>query len=171
VKPLPATFPPVDVAKKTHKARSTKGKIMHRRSGLIALGAASSLLLCAANSVNGCYSKPIGPSTGEVVGAGVGVAAAIAVGVVVLVEVNKSHHTIKGCVTAGPNGLAVENEKDHRVYALSGVTANVKPGDIVQVHGSKEKGEKDAAGDRDFKVEKLSRDYGPCKAAPAAGSN
>jgi hypothetical protein len=143
---------------------------MHRRSGFVSLAAAGSLLLCAANSTNGCKSSSsqIGPSTSEVVGAGVGVAAALVVGTVVLVEVHKSHHTIKGCVSAGPDGLEVQNEKDHKIYGLTGVTANVKPGDIIQVHGSKEKGEKDSAGNQDFKIEKMSRDYGPCKIEPAS---
>ncbi len=143
---------------------------MHRRSGFVSLAAAGSLLLCAANSTSGCNSSSghIGPGTGEVVGAGVGIAAAVVVGAVVLVEVNKSHHTIKGCVTAGPDGLEVQNQKDDRIYALTGVTANVKPGDIIQVHGSKEKGGKDSAGNQDFRVEEMSRDYGPCKAISAA---
>jgi hypothetical protein len=147
---------------------------MHRRSGFVSLAAASSLLLCAANSTTGCNSSSsghIGPSNGEVYGAAAGIAAGIAVGTVVLVEVNKSHHTIKGCVTAGPDGLEVQNEKNNKVYSLTGVTANVKPGDIVQVHGSKEKGEKDGSGNQDFKVAKMSRDYGPCKVAQPAASS
>lgn len=145
-----------------------------RRTGLVSVAAAASLLLCAANSTSGCNSSSghIGPSNGEVYGAAAGIAAAVVVGTVVLVEVNKSHHTIKGCVTASPEGLEVENEKDNKTYALTGVTANVKPGDIVQVHGSKEKGEKDSAGNHEFKVEKMSRDYGPCKASgPATAPN
>jgi hypothetical protein len=144
-------------------------KIMHRRSGLISLAAASSLLLCAANSTSGCNSSGhIGPSTGEIVGATVGIAAAVVVGTVVLVEVNKSHHTIKGCVTAGPDGILVHNESDQKIYSLSGVTAEVKVGDVVKVHGSKEKNQKDSSSDIGFVVARMSRDYGPCKAALAA---
>jgi len=145
---------------------------MHRRSGLVSLAAAGSLLLCAASGTQGCQSSGhIGPTTGEVVGAAVGIGAAIAVGTVVLVEVHKSHHTIKGCVTAGSNGLEVLNESDHKTYVLTGVTANVKPGDIIRVHGSKEKGQKDSGGSREFQVEKMSRDYGPCTAAAGPASN
>jgi hypothetical protein len=102
-----------------------------------------------------------------------GVAAVIVVGTVVLVEVNKSHHTVKGCVTAGPDGLAVHTEGNGKTYALTGVTANAKVGDVVKLHGSKQKGQKDSAGDQDFKVEKMSRDYGPCQtvlASPPATS-
>ena len=75
---------------------------------IIAFTALSSFLLCGATSPSGCPSGgfSIGPSKGEVVGVAVGVGAAIAVGTIVLVEVHKSHHTIKGCVTAGPNSAA-----------------------------------------------------------------
>jgi hypothetical protein len=151
---------------------------MQRRKGILAFAALSSFLLCGATtSPTACNSKPIGPSTGEVVGIGVGVVGGIAVGTIVLVEVHKSHHTVKGCVTAGPDGLEVHNEGDQKVYALTGITANVKPGDIVKLNGDKEKHQKDSAGDVDFMIQKISRDYGPCKvalaappAAPASGS-
>jgi hypothetical protein len=144
---------------------------MNRRMGITSLAALSSLLLSAATSPTGCQSTGhIGPSSGEIYGAAAGIAAGVVVGTVVLVEVHKSHHTIKGCVTNGPNGLEVLNEKDKKTYALTGVTANVKVGDVIQVHGSKEK--KDSSGNQDFVVEKMGRDYGQCKAeaapAPAA---
>jgi hypothetical protein len=136
---------------------------MNRRNGLISLAAVGSLLLCAANGPATC-SGHIGPTTGEVVGVGVAAAAVIIVGTVVLVKVHNSHHTIKGCVTAGPTGLEVQNEKDNRSYALTGVTSNVKVGDIIQVRGSKEK---DSAGNQDFAVQRMSRDYGQCKIGPS----
>jgi hypothetical protein len=137
--------------------------------------AISSLLLCGATSPTGCNSSsslPNLPSEGEVIGVAVGAVAVIVVGTVVLVEVNKSHHNLKGCVTAGPDGLTLHTEGNSKVYALTGVPENVKVGDVIQVHGSKSKGQKDSAGDQDFAVEKMSRDYGPCKAllAPPAGT-
>jgi hypothetical protein len=138
------------------------------------MAALSSFLLCGMqSSPTGCTnsnSGRIGPSEGEVVGIGVGVTAAVVVGVVVLVEVNKSHHTIKGCVTNGPNGIEVQNESDKKTYSLVGVPASVKVGDIIRVHGSKEKKEKGSTANQDFKVAKMSRDYGPCKLSPAPGS-
>jgi hypothetical protein len=146
---------------------------MNRRAGIISFAALGSLLLCGSTAPAACHEQ-IGPSTGEVVGAAAGIVAVVVVGTVVLVDVNKSHHTIKGCVTNGPNGLEVRNDKDNKTYGLTGVTANVKPGDVIQVHGSKEKNQKDAGGNQDFMVEKMSRDYGPCKvqlAAPATATN
>jgi hypothetical protein len=136
--------------------------------------ALSSLLLCGATSPTSCSSSSnsgltLGPSNGEI-GAAVGIVAGVAVGTVVLVEVNKSHHNLKGCVTTGPDGLTLHSEGNSKVYALTGVPANVKVGDVIKVHGSKSKGQKDSAGDQDFAVEKMNRDYGSCKAllAPPA---
>ena len=138
---------------------------MSRRRGMSAFAALSSLLLCGATTPTGCQSSGhIGPTTGEVVGATVGIVAVVVVGTVVLVEVHKSHHTVQGCVTAGPDGLKVHQKDSQKVYALTGVTANVKVGDVIKVHGDKVRGQKDSAGDQDFAVEQISRDYGPCKA-------
>jgi|SRR5580658_1488109 hypothetical protein len=139
---------------------------MNRRSGIVCFVILGSLLICGSTAPPGCApSGQIGPSSGEIIGGVIGVAAVIVVGTVVLVEVSdKSHHTIKGCVTAGPDGLTVHTDGNGKTYALTGVTANVKVGDVIKVHGSKQKGQKDSAGDQDFMVEKMSRDYGPCKA-------
>jgi hypothetical protein len=143
---------------------------MNRRVGIVSMLALSSFLLCGASSPTQCKSSgSIGPSTGEVVGVGVAVGAVIVVGTVVLVEVHKSHHTIKGCVTTGPDGLEVQNESDKKTYALTGVPANVKVGDIVKVNGTKEKKQRSSAGNEDFVVTKMSKDYGPCKAILAPG--
>jgi hypothetical protein len=143
---------------------------MHRRSGIVCFIILGSLLTCGSTAPPGCTTGSIGPPKGEVVGAAVGIVAVVVVGTVVLVEVNKSHHTVKGCVTAGPDGLTLHSDGNGKTYALTGVTANVKVGDVIKAHGSKQKGQKDSAGDQDFMVEKMSRDYGPCKADLASAS-
>jgi hypothetical protein len=141
---------------------------MNRRAGIVSMIALSSFLLCGADAPTQCKSnESFGPSAGEVVGVAVAVGAVIVVGTVVLVEVHKSHHAIKGCVTTGPDGLEVLNQSDKRIYALTGVPANVKVGDIVKVSGTKEKKQRSSAGNEDFVVAKMSRDYGPCKVSPA----
>ena len=143
---------------------------MRDRSGIVCFAALSSLLLCGASSPTGCTSAPsghIGPSTGEVVGAGVAVVATVVVATVVLVHVHNSHYSVRGCVTAGPDGLHLYENGSGKIYALTGVTANVKPGDVIKLHGAKVKGQKDSAGDQDFAVASINRDYGPCKALPA----
>jgi hypothetical protein len=146
---------------------------MRHRNGIICFAALSSFLLCGASSPNGCTPAPsghIGPTTGEVVGVGVGVAATIVVATVVLVHVHNSHFTVRGCVTAGADGLKLHENGSSKVYALTGVTANVKPGDVIKLHGAKLKGQKDNAGDQDFAVESINKDYGPCTTEPAAAT-
>ncbi len=146
---------------------------MRRRNGIVCFAALSSLLLCGATSPTTCSSSGhIGPTTGEVVGVGVAVVATVVVATVVLVHVHNSHYTVRGCVTAGPDGLKLHENGNNKVYALTGVTANVKPGDVIKLHGTKLKGQKDNAGDLDFAVESINRDYGPCTAelAPSAGT-
>lgn len=137
---------------------------MNRRVGIVSMVALSSFLLCGAAPTTCKSSGSIGPSSGEVIGAAVGISAAVVVGVVVLVEVNKSHHTVKGCVTAGPGGIEVLNESDKMTYALVGDPSKVKVGDVVRLRGTKEK--KGSAGNRDFLVSSMSKDFGPCKATP-----
>ena len=139
----------------------------------VALG---SLLLFATEALTGCCqqgqpcqnSGSIGPSSGEVAGviAGIaGVAGGITIGTVV--AVNHAHHTVKGCVSTGPNGLQLESS-DKKTYSLVGKTADVKPGDLVKMHGKKEKKHKGNTGNQDFLVEKVTKDYGPCKVLTAA---
>jgi hypothetical protein len=146
-----------------------KGHVMQHKTGIVSMIALSSFLLCGASAPTDCKGS-FGPSTGEVVGIGVAIGATIVIGTVVLVHVNHSHHEIRGCVTSGPNGLQVENESDKKIYTLIGVPSNVKVGDIVKVHGDKEKQAKGSPANQDFKVEKMSKDYGPCKVSQTPAS-
>jgi|HubBroStandDraft_5_1064220.scaffolds.fasta_scaffold206688_1 hypothetical protein len=144
---------------------------MNRRIGIVSMVALSSFLLCGMQSVPpASCNEHIGPSTGEVVGIAAAIGAVIVVGTVVLVKVHNSHHTIRGCVISGPDGLEVRNESDQKTYALTGAQTSVKVGDIVKINGTKEKTRKDSAGNEDFVVTKMSKDYGPCKAALASGA-
>jgi hypothetical protein len=74
-------------------------------------------------------------------------------------------HSINGCTLAGPNGLELQNRGDRQTYALMGEVADIKPGDRVRVSGKKKK--KEAGAPQHFLVEKLSKDFGSCKAQPA----
>jgi hypothetical protein len=101
----------------------------------------------------------IGPSKGEVVGIVVGAVAAITVvGILVYHETHK-HPSISGCVVSGTDGLALTNEKDKKVYALSGESAGLKAGERFTLKGKKIK---DSSGKLSFQVEKLTKDYGTC---------
>src|ERR1035441_5429626 len=93
------------------RPRSRRGTAMLRRTGVVSMTCLAAFLLSGATATQSCNPppQPIGPSTGEIVGAAVGVAAVVTIGTVALVEVHNSHHTIKGCVLAGPGGLQVQN--------------------------------------------------------------
>jgi hypothetical protein len=148
----------------THKFRLRKFRIRkfgNQKFGILAIAALAPLCFCGATSPTGCQPQPK-PSNAGIYATAAAIGGGIVVGAIILVEVNKSHHTVKGCVTSGPSGLLVRNESDNQNYALVGVTANTKAGDRVKLHGSKDKKTKDSAGDRTFVVEKLTRDYGPC---------
>jgi len=147
-------------------SRSAAGT--RRTKKVVAFGLAS-LVCCAAVGSTGCANGPgqsssgsFGPSGAQVTAAAIGVGAVV-VGTVVLIHVQHSHHIVKGCVSSGPDGLQVQTQGDMKTYALAGETANIKVGDLVQFHGSKVKKVKGSAGNQTFTVEKIGRDYGPCK--------
>jgi hypothetical protein len=98
---------------------------------------------------------------------GVSVVAVIAVGTIVLVAVHHEHHTVKGCVFADNGKLRLVDDGSQKTYELEGVTPNVRPGDIVKLHGDKLKMKKGSAEDQKFVVQHLSKDFGPCKNVPA----
>ena len=93
--------------------------------------------------------------------AGVGVG--IGLGVYFAVRHN---HSLTGCAVPGANGLQLQSQGDQPTYALIGDVAAMKPGERIRVSGKKEK---QKTGDpHQFLVERLTRDYGPCAAAPGA---
>lgn len=128
----------------------------------------ASLIGCVAAGSTGCTNGlqnskiGFGPSGGQVAAAAIGVGAVV-VGTVVLIEVHHSHHSVKGCVFGDQNGLQVQTQGDLKTYALVGVNANIKVGDLVRFHGTKVKKVKDSTANQTFSVEKISKDYGPCK--------
>jgi hypothetical protein len=116
-----------------------------------------------------CNTTPqptAGPSNGEIIGAAVAVVGVVVIGTVVLVEVHNSHHTIKGCVLNGPAGLQVQDMENTHIYNVTGITAGVKVGDAVRLHGDKQKKVKGETG-QGFVIQKINKDYGACKVTPA----
>ena len=67
----------------------------------------------------------------------VAVTAAIAVVVTIVVIHYSKKRTITGCVDSGANGMTITDERDQRVYVLSGNTAGVTPGDRTKFQGQK----------------------------------
>jgi hypothetical protein len=69
--------------------------------------------------------------------AGVVVAAAVVVVAAILIVHYSKKRTVTGCVMSGPNGMTVTDEKDRLIYALSGNTVGITPGDRMKLHGEK----------------------------------
>jgi hypothetical protein len=101
-----------------------------------------------------------GPVVGPIVGA---LAGLVAITVVVIYYSKK--RTITGCVAAGSNGMTLTDEKDRRTYALSGDTADIKPGERMKLRGKKvkSKGPDKTLG---WEAKKVSKDFGVCPAQP-----
>ena len=68
----------------------------------------------------------------------VAVSAALVVATVLLIHYSKKR-TITGCVSSGETGMTVTDEKDKQIYALSGNTVGIKPGDRMRLQGKKVK--------------------------------
>jgi hypothetical protein len=138
-------------------------QVLRYRMGIASMIALTLFVCCGQTAPQTCAQPQPAPSKApEIVG--FTLLAGVAVGTIVLIEVHHSHHTVKGCVfTAAQNGLEVLNSSDQKTYTLVGVTPNIKVGDIVSLHGSKAKQKKNSTGDQTFVVEKINKDYGPCK--------
>lgn len=149
-------------AEKTRSRKATT--TVSRRSGVAALAALAVIFCSGATSPSGCNSSSdsIGPSGGQVAGAAIGIGAVVAVAIIVPIEINHSHHRLKGCVFNGPSGFELRTSNG-KTYGLEGDPSSIKAGDMVQFHGSKVKKTKDSNGNEVFRVEKIKKEYGPCK--------
>jgi NADH:ubiquinone oxidoreductase subunit K len=128
-----------------------------------------SLLLFAepAKAQIGGISGPIGISKSQATWIIVGiVAAGAAIGIGIYLVIHHNHdRSITGCAVSSGGSLSLQHEGDQRSYNLLGDTAAIKPGDRVRVSGKERK--EYPSGNHDFLVDKLAKDYGPCKALPA----
>ena len=131
---------------------------------LVSLACSTTISLTGCNTNNPGNQDLFGgiPSKGAVFGMAFGLGGGVAA---VAIAVNHSHHTVKGCILSGPNGLEVQ-ENANSTFELTGLTANVKAGDRYRLHGSKLKKAKHAIGNRTFLVEKVGKDFGPCTLKP-----
>jgi hypothetical protein len=98
--------------------------------------------------------------TGYKVAIGVGVAAVVIV-TVVLIHHSKNR-TITGCVSSGESGMSVTDDKDKRLYSLTGNMAGIKPGDRMTLQGKKIK-PKDANKTLVWETKKTKKDFGVCQ--------
>jgi hypothetical protein len=147
-----------------------KGMTMNRSTKAAStLTLLSALLSGCCQAGSPCENTPIGPSTGEIVGISLGVAAAGALAVGTAVAVNHDRHILKGCVAIGQDGLQLTTrDSDKKAYTLVGISADIKPGEKVKLHGTKQKKRKGSQGNQQFFVDRVTKDLGPCEAAAAS---
>jgi hypothetical protein len=108
------------------------------------------------------------PTSGQIDGALAGIIAGVAVAVIiVIVLIHRSHRsdksrTITGCVSATDNGMSLTDEGDKRIYALSGNTTGIKPGERMTLYGKKinsDGGSKPLG----WKTDTIFKDFGACQ--------
>jgi hypothetical protein len=91
----------------------------------------------------------------------VGVAAAVIVATVVVVHYSKKR-SLTGCVASAGGGMSVTDEKNKRVYALSGDKGGIKPGDRMKLRGKKVKS-KGPAKALVWETKNVAHDFGVCQ--------
>jgi hypothetical protein len=102
-----------------------------------------------------------GVSTGEIAAIVAGVVVPVVIIAVVFFHHSAKARTITGCVVPVPNGLTVNNERDNRVYALSGDIAVVKAGERMRLQGRKI--DSSAGNPLGWQVSQIQEDYGACQ--------
>ena len=127
--------------------------------------ALTAYLFCGMAAPTTCKGSSSGD--GGLIAAGVVVTGAVVATAVAVPLVIHGHHTLKGCVTEGEDGLQIEDTGNQLTYALTGLTPDVKAGDHVSLHGLKIKAPKGSKENPTFNVTKINKDYGPCQAKVA----
>ena len=119
------------------------------------------VVLCVALATPANASTDLQSNARNIVIGIVAVAAGIVV-ITILVIHHSKKQTITGCVNSAGSGMTVTDEKDKLVYALSGNTAGVKPGDRMKLQGKKLK----AAGAGQtpvWQTTEIKKDLGVCR--------
>ncbi len=87
------------------------------------------------------------------------VSAAVGVGITLLILHQKHKNSADGCITSSANGMSVMDEKDKRVYALTGDPVGAKPGDRMTLEGKR----RTESGKFVFEAHSVTRDLGVCR--------
>ncbi|SRR6266849_553639 len=101
-------------------------------------------------------AQNIGPSKAAIAGGIAGGAAAI--GLVLYFTLRKAP-SITGCVQSVDGEVSLTDEKDHRPYAITGKSPDLKAGRRVRLRGKKIQGND---GRFTFRTKKIDHDYGSC---------
>ena len=104
----------------------------------------------------------IGPAAGPIIAAIVATAAAVVVVTVVVIHESTKNRTIIGCVNSGSNGMTLTNERDNKIYMLSGDTTGIEAGKRMRLQGKKVKAK---STDQAFvwKEKRVIKDLGLCQ--------
>jgi hypothetical protein len=121
------------------------------RAFLIAVLSATLAVPAHAETLNAARDQIV---TGIVV-----VSAAVAVLIIVLVLHHKRKSVITGCVSSGANGMSMTDERDKRIYVLTGESEGVKPGDRMTLDGKLKKVDKAMV----FEARTVTKDFGACR--------
>ena len=114
------------------------------------------MIFCEAASPAAAEPDGSPQAGGVVVVAGIG--AGVVIGTVALIELFHRKHTIRGCVTEGPDGLQIVDEKTQVKYILRGNEDAVQSGQTAAIRGRK----KHKRHQLYFMVKKVRGEYGPC---------
>ena len=90
-------------------------------------------------------------------------AAGAAIGIGVYYALHHRNTSMTGCVALNADRLALRREGDQQIYMLVGDIGDIKAGNRIHVSGKKKI---DDAGKPSFLVERVVKDYGPCKVVP-----
>lgn len=117
-------------------------------------------ILCVALSTRAAADKLQTDADRGLALAIVAVAAVVVVVVLVIHNANQKR-TITGCVNTAQNGMTVTDEKDRRVYTLSGDAAGVKPNErmTLRLKKIKSKGSNNVT----WETLKITKDLGACQ--------
>jgi hypothetical protein len=107
-----------------------------------------------------------GMSTGAKVGIGVGAAAGVTAVALLIhhhhVTAAREQASLTGCTQSVLNGLSLKNETDNQTYTLLAGKTELKPGERVELAGSKGSGDET---NPSFHVRGVVNDYGACGTA------
>jgi hypothetical protein len=130
---------------------------MRRIIGSLLLGSVALGLIC------GCDTNVVYVPQPSHTGRDVGITlAVVGAGVGLTLLAVHGRHVVKGCVSGEPGNLSLGTD-DAQSFALVGAPASMHAGEMLKLKGHK--GAKDKAGHRNFLIDGVARDYGPCKSA------
>jgi hypothetical protein len=118
-------------------------------------------ILSLALSSNAGADNTLQSNVDHALAGAIAVVAVVVVVTVVLIHQASSNRTVTGCVSSAQNELTVTNEKDKRVYAISGDTTGVKSGERMTLHLKKIKTKGSTT--LTWETKKVTKDFGVCQ--------